>query len=150
VQTFLDLEGMGRPRLAERPDEKPDREVRLGVGRAQRHRDVADELGEDRRLEGHEDAEVAARIVELAAVERVARVEDHVVGRRQDAGRAALVDVDARLRKDEVRPRSDVVVDLVPERVDGRAAKLADLEALALEQQARGRGCGHPAPSCTS
>jgi hypothetical protein len=150
VQPLLHLERLGGSAGAERADEDVHREIRPGIARAEWRVRVADHRREQVRVDGDEDGDVAARVVELAPVERMARVEDDVIRRRERAARAALVDVDAGLRKDDVRPRPDVVVHLVPERMHRRAAKLADLERPTLEQQARGRGCRHRAQCCTS
>src|SRR5262245_9556134 len=79
VKRFLDAEWIV-PRFGPQPaGQKLDAQVRRGVARSEWSGGVAGERLEQCRVDGHEKRHVAAWIVQLAAVELVARIEDDVV-----------------------------------------------------------------------
>ena len=81
---------------------------------------------------------VAPRVAQAAAVALVRLVEDDEVRRGEHRPRALLGDQHVRAREDDVRPRADVRVHLLPQPLAGRAGELAERQLLRRQQHARG------------
>jgi hypothetical protein len=108
-------------RVVEAVREAAGEQEAVGVGLAERR------VGDVELARSDEQADVAARVAQGAPVGLERAVEDDVVGRHRQPHPVAH-EADRGPGEDHVRPRADVVVDLVPERVAGRAAIDADAQ----------------------